>query len=276
MKHTSAPVPILFLVVLVAACPSAEEREPDGAAVCLQGEPFVARGIAPVEAAAAAGDAEEVIALRWEAHEGCERFVIDLADADGTSAASPGEVRAEVLRDLGVVRLSLIDVERVDPEATDAAFDGSLARGAYSVWSPDGRWTFVDLHLQGEAEAHVSLLESPARVVVDLRRGGGTVPPAPTTSERVVVLQPRPGQAAYPLEVVGYSRTFEANVVVRIEQNGEQLHEDFTTATAWADAWGHFAQTIPDGPRGRVTLHVGEHSARDGSWEGAAIELDVP
>lgn len=275
MNHFSAPVLIPILVVLITACPRAEEPEPDSAAVCLEGASFAARGTVPVDPPATAGDAQEVSALRWEAHEGCERIVIDLAAAEGSPAVSPGTVRAEFLRDLGVVRLSLVDVERVGSGATDAAFDGSLAGAAYVVWSPDGRWMFVDVHLRSEAEAHVTLLESPARVVVDLRPGGGTVPPRPTTSRRVVVLQPRPGDASYPLAVVGYARTFEANVVVRLEQDGEPSHEDFTTATAWVDAWGHFVVTIPDGPRGRLTLHVGEYSARDGTWEGAAVELDM-
>ncbi len=143
------------------------------------------------------------------------------------------------------------------------------------MWSPDGRWTFIDVHLREPAEAHVTALESPARVVVDLRSVSGLLLTAPATSDRVVVLKPRAGEAAYPLEVVGYARTFEANVVVRLVQDGQQVHESFTTATAWVDAWGHFTLTVPEGPSGRVTLHVGEYSAKDGTWEGAAVELTM-
>jgi hypothetical protein len=98
--------------------------------------------------------------------------------------------------------------------------------------------------------------------------------PAPR-GDRVVVLEPRPGAASYPLAVTGYARTFEANVVVRLEQDGQEVYDDFTTATAWADAWGYFSFTIDQGPSGPVVLHVGEHSARDGTWEGVAIELEM-
>jgi hypothetical protein len=88
-----------------------------------------------------------------------------------------------------------------------------------------------------------------------------------------VVLEPRPGPASYPLTITGYARTFEANVVARLEQGGEEVLETFTTATAWVDAWGHFSFTIDDGPTGPVRLHVGEYEARDGAWEGVVVEL---
>jgi len=268
----------LLVLSLLAACPDDAEPPPgtaaaSEAAVCLQGEPFVADGNVPVDAAAE-GDADRVGELRWESHVGCERFVIDLVAGEGMPA-SPGEVRAQVLRDLGVVRVSLRGVEWVDPDATDETFDGSLARAAYAMWSPDGRWVDVDLHLESEAEAHVTTLADPARVVIDLRPGGGPVPPPPATGDRVVVLQPRPGEATYPLTITGYARTFEANVVARIEKEGQTIEETFTTATAWADAWGHYSITIQEGPRGAIVLHVGEYSARDGTWQGAAIELSM-
>jgi hypothetical protein len=242
--------------------------------VCLAADAFVAEGAVEVRDAGP-GDAQRIDALRWAAYDGCERLVIDLVAGDGEAAERVGAVTAEVLRDLGVVRVSLRDVEWVDPDATDATFDGPLASRAFAGWSPDGRWVFVDVHLGEAAEAHVGTLDGPARVVIDLRPGGPPVPGPAPHEDRVVVLQPRAGPASYPLRVTGYARTFEANVVVRLEQQGRAVHEDFTTATAWADAWGHFSLTVDRGPSGPVVLHVGEHSARDGTWEGVAIELDM-
>jgi hypothetical protein len=209
--------------------------------VCLAGDPFVAQG--PVEVRdAGPGDAHRIEALRWASYAGCERLVVDLVTRDGAPAERAGAVTAEVLRDLGVVRVALRDVEYVDPDATDAAFDGPLATRAFAGWSPDGRWVFVDVHLGEAAEAHVGTLDEPARVVVDLRQGGPAVPEPAPREDRVVVLEPRPGAASYPLT---------------------------------ADAWGYFSFTIDQGPSGPVVLHVGEHSARDGTWEGVAIELEM-
>lgn len=276
---------ILLMLPVLAACSNNAEPPPEApaasdapaaseAAVCLQGEPFVADGTIPIDAPVE-GDADRIGELRWESHTGCERFVIDLMAGEATPATRAGEVRAQVLRDLGVVRLSLRTVEWVDPETADVTFDGTLARAAYATWSPEGRWVDVDLHLASAAEAHVTTLTDPARVVVDLRPGGSAVPPPPASGSLVVVLQPRPGDASYPLTVTGYARTFEANVIARIEQGGQTIAETFTTATAWADAWGHYSITIQEGPSGPIVLHIGEYSARDGTWRGAAVELNM-
>lgn len=243
------------------------------AAICLQGDAFIAEGDAPLDADEP-GTAHEISGLRWEMHDGCGRFVVDVAEQDGSPAASVSKVRAEVLRELGIVRIHLREVEQVRPEATEASFSG-LARGAYSVRSGEGRWVYVDLHLADEAEVHVDVLDDPGRVVVDLRPGGPAIPPPPAVHQRVVVLEPRGGRQSYPLTITGYARTFEANVVARIEQGGEEVEETFTTATAWAEAWGHFSMTIEQGLPGPTTLHVGEYSARDGSWEGVAIDLEM-
>ncbi|MBW3552439.1 MAG: Gmad2 immunoglobulin-like domain-containing protein [Gemmatimonadetes bacterium] len=242
--------------------------------VCLQGERYVADGPVAV-APPAGGDARTVSALRWGRHPGCERFVIDLADDAGQAASTPGVVTADVLRALGVLRVELREVERVDPDATDAGFDGRLGRAAYVVRSPDGRGTFVDLHLGEPAEAAVLVLDNPARVVVDLRPGGGPLPPPAVTGGRVVVLEPRGGGTSYPLTVTGYARTFEASVVARLERDGRVVDEIFTTATAWVDAWGHYSLTFTDRKAGADRLHVGEYSARDGAWEGVEVPLDT-
>lgn len=264
-----------------------QDGHPDGhpdadQPICLQGERFTASGTVPVaRGAATEPDASaaprQIAGLRWERHDGCERFVMDLAGQEGgpTAGGTVGDVRAELLRDLGVLRVSLRGVQGVHTNATDARFDGPLARSAYVVKPPDGQGTYLDLHLGEPAEAHLLVLSSPGRVVVDLRPGGGPIGSAAAMTRRVVVLKPAPGPARYPLTVTGYARTFEANVVARLERSGTDVHESFTTATAWVDAWGHFSLTIADGPHGPARLHMGEYSARDGTWEGAAIDLDL-
>lgn len=199
--------------------------------------------------------------------------MVEVATEGGRPATSTGEVRAELLRELGVVRVSLLEVEQVDPSATDARFPGALARAAYAVRSANGRSLFVDLHLADEAQAHLSVRRDPAAVLVDLRAGGGPLPGPAAADRRVVLLAPRSGSASYPLTVTGYARTFEANVVARLERQGEEVLETFTTATAWVDAWGHYELTFEEGPSGPIELHVGEYSARDGTWEGVVVQL---
>lgn len=266
------------IAVLLSACGTADHDAPDTTArdraVCLVGDDFVADGVIPV-AAGETGDATRITALRWEAHDGCERFVIDLAAGGDSAARTIGSVRGEFLRTLGVVRVTLPTMAEVDADATDARFDGPLVRRAYVVRAPDGAGMYVDLHLGEAAEADLTILGEPARVVVDLRPGGDVVGGSPATHTRVVVVRPQGGVATYPLEITGYGRTFEANIVARLVHDGTDVAEQFTTATAWADAWGHYSLSIPSGPPGDVELHVGQHSARDGTWEGVRIPLTM-
>jgi hypothetical protein len=250
-----------------------EDRD-ETAAVCLQGEPFVAEGALGV-AGAAPGNARQVSGLRWETYDGCERFVIDLADVNARPAAGTGNVDVELIRDLGLVRVSLRDVEQVSTDATDTRPGGTLIRAAYVARSPEGGHMFVDLHLGRPAEAHALLLRDPARVVIDVRPGGAPLPEQAPASPRVVVLEPRPGTASYPLRVSGYARTFEANVVARIERAGAEPVETFTTSTGWVDAWGYYSLVFDAGPTGSIVLHVGEYSAKDGTWEGVRVPLQV-
>lgn len=239
--------------------------------VCLKGDPFVEDGRIPVATTSSGSDAR-IDTLRWETYDGCARFVIDFTSQDGRPAAAVGGVAAQFMRDLGVVRIDLPDVSGVDPEAADAHFEG-LAEAAYAVNAPGGAGFFVDLHLGAPAEAHVVVLDEPARVVIDLRPGGSALPPQPAAGRQVVVLEPRAGAQSYPLTVRGYARTFEANVVARLEKDGQEAGEKFTTATGWVDAWGHYSMTFEDGPNGSVVLLVGEYSARDGAWQGVAVDL---
>lgn len=258
------------------ATPAATATVAGDLPVCLQAERYASDG--DIVVAGATGGALErgqVLDVRWNAHAGCERVVIDLGMADGSAAAAPGMVAASLLRDLGVVRVRLPDVESVDPDATERMTGGELASAAYVVRSRDGG-LYVDLHLGGSAEVAVTTLADPARVVVDLRPGGSAIPAPAASTIRVVMLTPRPGAATYPLTVTGYARTFEANVVARLVQGGDLVVEDHTTATAWTDAWGEFSITFADGPAGAVEVQAGEYSARDGAWEGTAVAVELP
>ncbi|CAN5614514.1 hypothetical protein BH23BAC4_BH23BAC4_06130 [soil metagenome] len=277
MRYT-ASTPALALALFACETndqpPTTPSPDNNQTSVCLEGRPFQADGTLSVEGAGEA-NATRVADLRWEAHEGCERFVVDLSTEATVPASGVNRVAAQVLRDLGVVRIHLPGIRNVAADATDMEANGELVREAFAIWAPDGDGTYIDIHLASAAEVHVHVLTDPARVVVDLRPGVSAIPSAPARSNAVAVLTPRAGAQSYPLRVTGYARTFEANVVARLEQDGEEVFSDFTTATAWADAWDYFEITIPEGPSGSVTLHVGEHSARDGTWQGAEIPLEM-
>jgi hypothetical protein len=246
---------------------AASERPP-----CLEGDgPFVADGVIGV-LGGEEGDAQRVAALRWAPHEGCERFVIDLVTEDGAPATASGLVQAELVRDLGVVRLRLADAV-AGTAVADTAFGGRLAGRAFVVRSLEAG-LFIDLHLLAPATVRSFVLSSPARVVVDLQAGGPSLPSPAPSGGRVVVLSPRGGPATYPLDVTGYARTFEANVIARVRQGGQVEAEGVTTAADWTETWGEFTLDLEHGPEGPAELFVGEESAQDGSEEGVVIALE--
>lgn len=210
--------------------------------------------------------------IRFAAHDGCERVVIDLAGDFGVESS------VEFLREFGVVRVTLPDADTTG--VTDKEFGGSLARSAFVVRSQEG--ISVDIHLATPATAAVTLLDSPTRVVIDLKPGGGPIGAA-SFSPRMVVLTPSDGYSTIPpIAIRGYARAFEANVVTRVRAMpfDDVIYQDNTTATDWTVMWGEFSLEIPDLPSAVVTspqgveLFVGELSARDGSEEGVTIRLD--
>lgn len=245
-------------------------------AVCLQADEYAGDGQLNIEQSGA-HDALRLTGLRWAAHEGCERFVIDLALPNNSPATSPGPVSATWDRDLGVLSVELGGVLSVAPDSTDADVPGDLLDRVYVVrgGEPSENRVLVQMHLQDAAEAAVFLLSEPARVVVDLRPGGTPVPPFTAHGSAVVLRAPREGAASYPLTVNGYTRGFEANAVVRLVQDGVVVFEEATTANDWTEMWGWFELTVNNGPVGPVELQVGEYAASDGSWQGVSVELEM-
>lgn len=238
---------------------------------CLDGDaPFGEEGILG-SVGVSSGDARGIAGLRWVAHEGCERFIVDLATVDGAPAIAVGETTVALVEP-GILRIQLPETVTLTAVA-DNTFEGDLIERAYVVRDRAGS-LFVDLLLASTIEARTSALESPARVVVDARLGSGEPEGTPTIGESVVVTSPLAGEASYPLQVAGYSRTFEANVVARIRDGGEAT-ELFTTATDYLETWGVFELEFGEGPLGQVELFVGEADAADGSERGVTIPLTM-
>jgi len=206
------------------------------------------------------GDATRISGLSGTHDQDCDRFVITLSTDAGAPATSVGRTTVTFLRHLGVVRVFLPDV--TDTNITDGVFELPLINRAYVVRAGDGS-LYVDAHLGSAAVARSTVTQSPAQIVVELAPGGPDLAIAPSRSDLVVVLTPREGKATYPLTVTGYSRTFEANVVVRIIKGNSIAEERITTATDYLSAWGEFAVTLDSGPQGKLQLTVGDDADQD-------------
>jgi hypothetical protein len=220
------------------------------------------------------GDAAQIASLVGATITGGERFVVGFARADGLPAARLGPARVEFLRELRVIRIHL-PASIGSTALTDNAFTTFLSDRAYVVRPLGGDSLWIDLHLRSSALARAEVRSDPALVVVELQPGGPSFGDASGLGPNVVVLTPRPGRARYPLEVTGYARTFEGNVVAELRENGRAVAKTHTTAADWVSAWGEFRMRLDTGPRGPVELFVGEYSAENGTERGATVRIGI-
>jgi hypothetical protein len=201
----------------------------------------------------------------------CERFGFDFETAENAPATTPPSVTATYLDGERVIRVTL-GIDRT--VITDQLVETRLVDRLFVVRALDGTM-FVDLHLNEKTNARVSLTNSPARLTIELHPASGEIGPAPTVSSRIVLLAPRDGATVdEEVEVAGYARTAEANVLIVATFADEVVLEESTTAADWVETWGEFRSTVTL-PPGRVDLFVGEESAADRSLQGVILRLTV-
>lgn len=201
----------------------------------------------------------------------CERFGFDFDTAENAPATTPPSVTATFLEGERVIRISL-GIDRT--VITDQLVETRLVDRMFVVRSLDGS-IFVDLHLKEKANARVGLSNSPARLTVELHPAPGEIGPTASISNRMVLIAPAVGATVgEEVEIAGYARTAEANVLVVAARAEEVLVEESTTAADWVETWGEFSTTVTL-PPGTIDLFVGEESPVDGSLQGVTLRLTV-
>ncbi len=204
--------------------------------------------------------------------DGCERFGFDFETVENAPATTPPSIDAEFLDGGGIVRVRM-DIDQT--VITDQLVETPLVDRLFVVRSLDGSM-FIDLHLARAARARVSVTNSPAGLTLELSPREGELPTAATLSERVVLISPTNESVVDgpDVEIAGYSRTFEANVLVLATTGGEVAARINTTAADWVTTWGEFEAEIPL-ESGLYDIFVGEESPDDGSLGGVTLKLTV-
>src|SRR5215207_10109621 len=206
------------------------------------GVPFVTR---PEASGGSSYEADTVLAVRYGAHEGYERVVLDHGTGD-------------------------------EPAVSDGTLGDALLQSFYVVRAPDGGM-FVDVFARKSFGYRVLELSDPARLVVDFKPEGSPLksrPPA--VGGATVLVEPRAGaRIGDPLTVCGYSRNFEAsNTIVLEDSKGRAVIRRTVLSNDWTSTWGYFEATLDLPPfGGKGTLRVGTESARDGTFEGAEVPV---
>ncbi|MGH8913278.1 MAG: Gmad2 immunoglobulin-like domain-containing protein [Acidimicrobiia bacterium] len=219
----------------------------------------------------AGSDTNSLGLISWQVEGGCERFGIDFETAEGAPATTPPAIAVEFLEARNVLRVRA-DVDETG--VTDQLVETPLVDRLYVVRALDGGM-FVDFHLARAAQARVAISSSPASLTIELQAGADPLGPSPSIADRVVVTTPTEGEVTGTIvEVGGYARTFEANVLIIATAAGEVVAETNTTAAEWTETWGQFRASIRL-PIGETSLFVGEESPEDGRLVGVTLDLLV-
>lgn len=217
--------------------------------------------------------ADTILAVRYGAHEGYERVVVDLGVGDEPAGRVP-EWGLTSAPGGGLLRLTFPSASATG--VSDGALGDALLDGFYVVRAPEGGM-FVDVLARKAFSYRVIELRNPARLAVDFKPSGEPLeskPPA--VGGKTVLVEPRAGdRVRSPLTVSGYSRAFEASNTIILEgERGKVLARRTVQGNDWASTWGYFETTL-DAPEtgGRWTLRVGFENARDGEFEGVEVPV---
>lgn len=275
---------LAFLLSACAAEEGTETLEPGETSATAEASP--AAQATPEEAESAASPAtpamtvEEIAPdaritdIRFGQHPDFERLVIDFTAVNGSAGAVP-HWRMEKAPGEGVLRIHL-------PTVTETAFTDALLADTfdwfthvYVVRASDGS-LFVDVFVPAEYQVRLQELRGPLRLAIDIAPGGEGTHTLPATARNSVLITPRPGATIQgTLTVSGYSRNFEANnVIILQDSEGNELVRSVANSTDYIETWGSFSATIAVPNRtGAGKLLVGDFDARNGKFEGVTIPV---
>lgn len=209
--------------------------------------------------------------ISWETSDQCESFQFDFETSEGAPATSVPDIQIDHLESFQVVRIGM-DIDSA--VITDQLVETNLVERLFVVRSLSGEM-FVDLHLVEPAAVRASSSSSPARLKVELRPGFVPFSGESAIDDRVVLTSPTSGsEVDASTQFLGYSRTFEANVLAIATQDGAVVAESTATAADYLETWGEYRVQLVL-PPGAVSVFVGEASPEDGSLDGITVDLSV-
>jgi len=243
----------------------------DPSAGCSEDEGFVDAGRV-MSAGQATSDTNTLGPIAWLVEDGCERLTVQFETNEGAPATTPPAVIVEFLDSRQVLR---IRVDLGSTVVTDQLMETPLVDRLFVVRALDGGM-FIDLHLLGPTQARAEVSTSPARLTLELEAGVQALDAAAAIGGNTVLISPSDGAqpSAGAIEIAGYARVFEANVLVVASIGGQTVAQTTATAADWSDTWGEFRTPIQL-PPGEVSLFFGEESPADDSRVGPTINLTV-
>ena len=224
---------------------------------CITGDkPFAIDGIISAFGGAG-GDATQVSGLRWISHPGCEQVFVDLRTADGAPASAIDPVGVDYDAERGIIRINL--PQSVNRSAVSSSlFDGDLVDRVYVVATQQGRLA-VDIHITPGTMLALRAYEatSPSRIVIDVREQTDAIRVIGAShSPDVVIVSPLPNWSDTSVDVAGYARRGQGQLVVRVYDDGEVLVEQTIEYGGTTSVWTEFEVSLIGLPARPLELEV--------------------
>jgi len=255
----------------VPAIAAATTTTVPGDSPCLSGDrPFFDNGVISAFGGSR-GDATQISGVQWASHPGCEQVVAAFLTADGAPAGALDPVGVEYNADTGVIRVSLAP-SVVRSAVADSRFDGELITRAYVVATGEG--LTIDLHLAAGRSYGVRAYEvdSPSRIVIDVREDAGAHPVIGATfGADVVVVAPSTGPVDAPLRVTGYVRGSYDDVTADLVSDGQVLATQTAAPAEGGHTWRQYTMVFRDVPSAPLHLLV---TAGDDAEHAVEVEID--
>lgn len=256
-------------VVATTAAPSTAASEDSP---CLEGDrPFASDGLISAFGDND-GDATQISEIRWSDHPGCEQVVIEFLTADGAPAGGLDPVGVEYNATSGVIRVSLpAQVNR--SAVADSLVDGDLVKRAYVVAT--GETLAVDVHLAagGSFALRAYEVDSPSRIVIDIKEDPDATPVlGATAGSSIVVATPAAGPVQTSFVVEGYVKGPYDSVTANLVSQVDGALAATQTATPVADdaLWREFTVPMRQVPPSPLLLVV-----TPGNQEQQAVSVPI-
>lgn len=201
------------------------------------------------------GDSTAISGLSWTDSGDCAAVTISFRTAEGAPAVDPPAFRGEFLRDFGVIRISF-GAGVVDSVISNMAIESALLDSAYVIWSPEIGGLAVDVHLARASLARIRTVSAPARLVLEVIRGGPEIPTLPEDGESTVLLAPSPETTSLPLVIEGYGPA-GSELMLRVRSTGPTQARQLTLAGS-PTAWTRFSWTVGTVPSGMAEIEAGD------------------
>lgn len=203
----------------------------------------------------AVGDSTAISGLSWTDSGDCAAITISFRTAEGAPAVDPPAYRGEFLRDFGVVRVSF-GTEMDDSVVSNMTMESALLDSAYVIWSPEIGGLAVDVHMARASLARIRTASAPARLVLELIRGGPELPTLPEDGASTVLLSPSPETTSLPFVIEGYGPA-GSDLMLRVRSTGPTQARQLTLEGS-PTAWTRFSWTVSTVPSGMAEIEAGD------------------